>query len=164
MNFFAKLGFIALVAGVGTTALYAFPNRVGDAGTDEAMVRGQQLRNEMLEDGHHVQHLQALARREKDVIKLNCVNDKLVQIRPLLNIGDRAQADIAAGQAGGMAELTNARQTVHRLREAADQCIGEPSLGNESINTYTHPPIFDPTATDPWGPTFEPPGYASPMN
>lgn len=163
MKLLTKIGMIALLGGAGVSALYAAPGE--GAVNTEAMVRAQQLQGRMGEDARHVQHLQQLARREKDVIKLNCVNDKLVQIRPQLNIADRAQSGVLAGQSTAYQELTAAAESVHKLREAADQCIGEPGLGTESSNSYTHPPIYDPTGEYPtWGATFEPPGYASPMN
>jgi hypothetical protein len=156
---------MTVLAGASVSALYAAPGLGGEAHVEEQMMRAQQLRGQMGEDARHVQHLQQVARREKDVIKLNCVNDKLIQIRPQLNIADHAQLQVQSGEAGAMQEISTAAVNVHHLREAADQCIGEPLLGEESTNSVTHPPIVDPTGDlPPWGDVFEPPGYASPMN
>jgi hypothetical protein len=130
----------------------------------EAIMKAEDLRIRMGEDAGHVMHVQQLARKEKDVIKLNCVNDKLVQIRPQLNIADRARVSISGGMIGELKEMSEAGQQIHRLREEADQCIGEPVLTEESTNSYTHPYIPDPGGLNPWGNVFEPPAYASPMN
>jgi hypothetical protein len=56
-------------------------------------------------------------------------------------------------------------ENVHRLREEADQCIGEPNaFGGESSNSFTGPTApDDPTKGLP-GKEIEPPGYASPFN
>src|SRR5262249_17734511 len=45
--------------------------------------------------------LQEIARREKDVIKLNCVNDKLLQLKQLLNIADQANNNMQEAIARG---------------------------------------------------------------
>lgn len=168
MKLLTKLGLVALVGGVGTAVLYASPttfSAAADSGdVTAALMRAQGLRDQMASDARHVQHLQQVARKEKDVIKLNCVNDKLVQIRPQLNIADRAQVELNAGQRTSLTEILQASEQIKKLREAADQCVGEPGLGDESTNSFTHPPINDPTGTDPWGNVFEPPGYASPVN
>ena len=169
MKLLIKLGLVGVLAGVGATALSAAPTGIGDPAMSpqlgQAMAESQQLREQISNDARHVQHLQMLARREKDVIKLNCVNDKLVQLRPELNLADRAATELQGGLMSAMGQITDAARTVRRLREAADQCIGEPGLGDESYNSYTHPNIFDPTGEFPnWGATFEPPAYASPMD
>jgi hypothetical protein len=44
-------------------------------------LRREQIQKDIDEDHKHVLHLQALARKEKDVIKLTCINDKLVQMK-----------------------------------------------------------------------------------
>jgi hypothetical protein len=72
------------------------------------------------------------ARNEKDVVKLNCVNEKLTQIKALLKVAE--QADIALHEAissrdpGADAEFSKvaiARAKVDGLRAEADQCIGQ---------------------------------------
>jgi hypothetical protein len=160
----AKLGLMTLLAGAGATAIYAAPKGEEGPQVEQAMIRASQIRSQAADDARHVTHLQQLARKEKDVIKLNCVNDKLVQMKPNLNMIDRAQGEIGAGQVSSLTDMTRASELVRQLREAADQCIGEPILGEESTNSYTHPDIPDPDGTNPWGEVFEPPVYASPMN
>lgn len=72
------------------------------------------------------------ARNEKDVVKLNCVNEKLTQIKALLKVAE--QADIAlheaisnrdAGSESEFAKIGIARTKVEGLRSESEQCIGQ---------------------------------------
>jgi len=73
------------------------------------------------------------ARNTKDVVKLNCVNEKLTQIKGLLRISE--QSDVALQEAvvkketsSGEHEFTKvmiARQKVDQLRAEAEECIGQ---------------------------------------
>jgi hypothetical protein len=71
------------------------------------------------------------ARNEKDVVKLNCVNEKLTQMKALLKVAE--QADVALREAmamrgGGEAEsskLAITRTKVDRLRRDSEQCVGQ---------------------------------------
>ena len=72
------------------------------------------------------------ARKEKDVIKLNCVNEKLTQIKGLLKVAE--QSDVALNEALAskqpsadteFAKVTIARGKVEGLKADADQCIGQ---------------------------------------
>ena len=72
------------------------------------------------------------ARNEKDVVKLNCVNEKLAQIKALLKVAE--QADVALHEAianrdpGADSELSKvsiARTKVEGLRAESEQCIGQ---------------------------------------
>ncbi|HEY6101357.1 MAG TPA: hypothetical protein VIW03_18105, partial [Anaeromyxobacter sp.] len=72
------------------------------------------------------------ARNEKDVVKLNCVNEKLTQIKALLKVGE--QADIALHEAisnhdpaaeSEFAKIGIARTKVEGLRGESEQCIGQ---------------------------------------
>jgi hypothetical protein len=128
------------------------------------------MREQTRADARHMQHLQQIARQEKNVIKLNCVNDKLVQAKPEMNIADAKEAELeAAGEADRMVlfeAIATASDSLRRLREEADQCIGEPiSFGmGESSNSFTGPHApDDPTKGLPGG-QIEPPAYASPYN
>jgi hypothetical protein len=136
----------------------------------DVRARVQILHDQMRADARHIQHLQQVARQEKDVIKLNCVNDKLVQAKPQMNIADAKMAELeSAGDAERMAAfevVTGAADSLRRLREESDQCIGEPITfsGGESSNSFTGPPAPDnPTAGFDNHP-IEPPAYASPFN
>ncbi len=73
------------------------------------------------------------ARRTKDVVKLNCVNEKLTQVKGLLRISE--QADVALQEAVSKREVIAseheytkvmiAQQKVTQLRHEADGCIGQ---------------------------------------
>jgi hypothetical protein len=72
------------------------------------------------------------ARNEKDVVKLNCVNEKLTQIKGLLKVAE--QSDIAlheaistkdAGAESEFAKIGIARSKVDGLKNDAEQCIGQ---------------------------------------
>ena len=47
---------------------------------------------------------QQIARKQKDVIKLNCVNEKLLEIKQLLNIAEEARTELVAAIAEGNRE------------------------------------------------------------
>jgi hypothetical protein len=73
------------------------------------------------------------ARNTKDVVKLNCVNEKLVQIKGLLRISE--QSDVSLQEAVAKKESSQAeheftkvmiaRQKLDQLRAEAEECIGQ---------------------------------------
>jgi len=72
------------------------------------------------------------ARYEKDIVKLNCVNEKLTQIKGLLKVAEQADISlheaISASDEGADAEFAKigiARTKVEALRGEAEQCIGQ---------------------------------------
>ena len=148
------------------TLKLSLPEMVERAATFELQIKG---------DLRHVLHLQTKARQEKDVIKLNCINDKLVQLKAQVNIFDAEHASLKGEleSAGPLddkqtvfAGLTSTREAIKSLRVEADVCVGEPELfKQESSSEVKRPDILDdPGATDPFHPNaFEPPAYASPF-
>lgn len=113
---------------------------------------------EAFADAQVVRQAQAQAIAEKDTFKTACLNDKLVQINPLLNV---LEAQVTPDQ-GLIAQI-------HELRVAADSCIGRKQMHPEgSSNSFTTPegatPPNDPTDPGIWGEPFEPTGYASPIS
>jgi len=144
----------------------------------EMVARAGVLEGQIKADMRHVLHLQTRARQERDVIKLNCINDKLVQLKAQVNIFDAAHASLQAGlEAQGtaedkqatFAEVTSTGEAVKTLRAEADICVGEPELFKQESSTDVRRPdiIDDPGASDPFDPgggPFEPPAYASPFN
>ena len=116
-----------------------------------------------------IQTLQESARREKDIIKLNCVNDKLVQVKPQMNIVDAAAAELGSARDAERTlvfeSITQAAENIRQLREEADQCIGEPvTTGGDSSNSFTGPGAIDDPTKGFGDHPIEPPGYASPYN
>jgi hypothetical protein len=72
------------------------------------------------------------ARNEKDIVKLNCVNEKLAQIKQILNVAEGAeialQEAVAKGDPGADAEYSKiaiARGKADQLGTEAAECIGQ---------------------------------------
>jgi len=73
------------------------------------------------------------ARNTKDVVKLNCVNEKLTQVKGLLRISE--QSDVALQEAVAKKDeptadheytkVTIAQSKTEQLRTEAEQCIGQ---------------------------------------
>jgi hypothetical protein len=72
------------------------------------------------------------ARNEKDVVKLNCVNEKLTQLKTLIKVAE--QADVALRESvatkdvasdAAFSKIAIARTKVDGLRSEAEQCIGQ---------------------------------------
>jgi len=72
------------------------------------------------------------ARNEKDVVKLNCVNEKLTQVKALLKVAE--QSDIQLHEAlvnkdpvaeSEFGKINIARTKIDGLKIDADQCIGQ---------------------------------------
>ncbi len=73
------------------------------------------------------------ARQSKDVVKLNCVNEKLAQMKGLLRISE--QSDISLQEAVAKKETESAEHEytkvsiaqvkVNELRASAEECIGQ---------------------------------------
>jgi len=80
-----------------------------------------------------IRALEETARRQKDIIKLNCVMDKQVQAKVNANIADQAMAalqeNVARADEGGriheFTRLTIINQKVTVLGAEAENCIGE---------------------------------------
>jgi hypothetical protein len=143
----------------------------------EMKVRAAAISKDIDEDNRHVLHLQALARKEKDVIKLTCINDKLVQIKAQMNLFDSAnlQLEAAADSAddaprAAFADVEKAGADVKKLRGEADACAGALEMYKQESNTdVDRPDLDDPTEGDPFHPDeqvdgaqVEPPGFATP--
>jgi len=122
-----------------------------------------------------VVELQQVARKQKDVIKLNCVNDKLLQVKQLLNIAEAGRTDLieasaqqdTAAQTHHFSQITIANEKTSGLGDEAEGCIGEELvfLGPTEVTVDDPGLPDDPTADDPfdWDVVLEPPGYASPF-
>lgn len=100
---------------------------------------------------HAVQRQQA-ARAQKDVIKLNCVNNKLLQIKQLMNIADRAFNDMIEAIEGSDMDTAHGKYVtivvsgdkVVTLRQETSGCIGAEItfLGPTKVDV-TKPAIID---------------------
>ena len=135
---------------------------------EEMNVRVAELEKESLDATKIVIVLQTQARKDKDVIRLSCINDKLMQLKATQNLFDAAKiaflAAVGDAQRTHFAVVENEGNNIRRLREEAQACAGEPELQAQQENSFTGPDIPD----DPNDPLFddvlEPPGYASPYD
>jgi hypothetical protein len=122
--------------------------------------------------------LQASARESRDIIKLNCVNDKLLQIKQLLNIAEGARANMVGAinsrdegsRYHNFTVITVSAEKARSLRDEAEACIGEELVfkGRATIDVVRPDIPDDPTARDPFdlatsGFDIERPTYATPF-
>jgi hypothetical protein len=196
MNMLQKsLAALMLVAG-GTTLLYAAP---GDAKSDtketkdapkpaddgkgkkaevwltiaQLQAGAEELATQASADLNHVNQLRLATQRGQDPIKLDCVNDKLLQMK-----GERNLLDVSTGSVGDAVALVNEEKgnqamkgarkdasKIHSLREAADACIGSNEVfyqGDTQVD-WNGPETDDPDGNG-FDPSLEPPAYASPFS
>jgi DNA repair exonuclease SbcCD ATPase subunit len=140
---------------------------------DEMTQQVSQLEAQVESTTRHVLSLQAKARKEKDIIRLTCINDRLVEIKAQQNMFDdmHRQFEGASEQPEEMqaafAELAAIGERVAELRAEADNCAGVPDLYKQETRADFQEPDLpdDPTQFDPFTPdSLEAPGYASPFN
>ena len=179
------LGALALFAAVTVHA--QTPPPAGTTGTPPASVsklsiaqmaeRVAAFEAQIAEDARKMRALQDVARKEKDVVKLTCVNDRLIELKAQQNVYDQQHQQFQAASGAGTPdaarpafdELSATADSIKQLRGATEACIGVPELyKQESDVSVTHPDFpDDPTTTDPFDPVLEqvePPGYASPFS
>lgn len=72
------------------------------------------------------------ARNEKDIVKLNCVSEKLAQLKQILSVAEGAevalQEAVAKSDPGSDAEYSKiaiARGKADQLRTEAEECVGQ---------------------------------------
>ncbi|MGA9520349.1 MAG: hypothetical protein WBV82_02730 [Myxococcaceae bacterium] len=109
------------------------------------------------------------ARNTRDVVKLNCVNEKLTQIKGLLRISE--QADVSMQEALARSETTTAdheftkvmiaRQKVNQLRGEAEECIGQLAFQTDQ-NVQVEVEVPDDLPEDPTNPAPPPPIVSRP--
>jgi hypothetical protein len=99
------------------------------------------------------------ARDTRDVVKLNCVNEKLTQIKGLLRISEQADVQLQealsrAEKAASDHEFTKvmiARQKVEQLRGESEECIGQLAFRTDE-NMTVEVQIPEDLPTDPTRP------------
>ena len=106
------------------------------------------------------------ARDNKDIIQVNCVNDKLAGVKGFLKIAERAQKGLLEAKREGdvnlvqheFAKVMLIRDRIENLKLQVEGCIGEISqyTGNRELTVAVDPDIRsdDPTATEAV-PTFD---------
>ncbi|WXH27367.1 hypothetical protein WA016_01290 [Myxococcus stipitatus] len=117
------------------------------------------------------------ARRTKDVVKLNCANEKLTQIKGLLRISE--QADVSLQESLTRREVATseheytkvmiAQQKVAQLRSEAEECIGQLAFRTDEnlfveVEEPENLPGGDPTRPPPPDDVLVRPPPASPVD
>ena len=149
--------------------------QVANLTPQEMLDQGQDDLKQMQKGLQRVVQLQELARKQNDIIKLNCVNDKLVQVKAAINIAEKSMTDlheaIARNDDGArqhaFTKLTITNQKVQVLVTEAENCIGSDLsfVGATQVDVEVDPniPTEDPTQPPfPVPPTDRPP-LASPF-
>ena len=124
--------------------------------------------------------VQQVARKQKDVIRLNCVNDRLLQVKKLLNIAESSRNDLIEAIAADnereryhqFSKVKISHEKVTVLRDEAEACVGEELIFIGPTEVAVDKPTLpdDPTRNDPFILTgdgavaddIERPAYASP--
>ena len=131
---------------------------------DEMINQSRQYQQSMGQILQRIQALQETARKQKDIIKLNCVADKLVQTKVNVSIADQAmtalQENVARSDEGGrtheFTRLTIINQKVLVLGAEAENCIGEDLsfVGATRVDIDIDPNIPRDDPTQPPAPTI----------
>jgi hypothetical protein len=179
---------VALVAGMGGL-IYAGPSGTDDTDSgstvttggsktaqmspEEMLAAGQQMDEHMHADLRHVTQLHEKAAKEKDIIKLDCINTELVPMKGQVNLGDNEEHALEQAIQSGdessryadYAEELESENKVKDERDAADACVGEPLsyVGSTDVEVTgpTNPLI---PGDSNWGSGIEPPGYRTPFD
>lgn len=158
---------VLAIAGGGVFAAVgepAAPNQADIAVKQRSQLSPQEMvkaSNDYFKNMHetlkHIQSLQEQSKRQKDIIRLNCVTDKLVQSKVNITIAEQAMAalqeSISRSDEGGrtheFTRLTIVNQKVQVLGAEAENCIGEDLsfVGATRIDVEIDPnlPQTDPT-------------------
>tara|TARA_R110002096_G_scaffold16898_2_gene57699 strand:+ start:30404 stop:30973 length:570 start_codon:yes stop_codon:yes gene_type:complete len=180
--FLAALGSLALggslwaqPAGDDAPEVTAPVQKQANLTSAEMQATSEKYLKEMQDILVRVVELQNLARKQKDVIKLNCVNDKLLQVKQLLNIAEAGRTDLIEAialqdgdsSAHQFSQISIAKEKTDGLHGEAEGCIGEELvfLGPTEVTVDDPGLPDDPTGDDDfdWDDVIEPPGYASPF-
>jgi hypothetical protein len=106
------------------------PNTLSD---EQRLRKANQFIGQMRQHMKEMGKLLEEARAEKDVVKLNCVNEKLTQAKGLLRVSE--QSDIALQEAAAKREseasereygkIAHAKAKIEQLRAEANECAGQ---------------------------------------
>lgn len=143
---------------------------------EEQQAQSTKFLVEMRATETHVAKLAERARNDKDLIKLNCLNDKLLQIKGNLRIAEQTSQLLSVAAARGDAaardhefsKITITYQKVSVLGQEAEGCVGEEVayVGEARVTVEIDPNVAgagDPTEQEPEPlPTIRPP-VASPV-
>jgi len=137
----------------------------------EMMHEVNKLVKKMVQGLREVVKIQKVARKQQDVIKLNCVNDKLLQIKQLVNIADGAALEIVEAieqndeseRYHQFGKIVIGEEQVRGLVEEAKNCMGEELIYIGPLDIDVDKPDVE-GHEDPFPEVdLEPPAYASPF-
>lgn len=182
-----KVGFtVVVLAGVMTMGAFAYaqsaaPTEIKFKKASQLTAREQLNQSAQYLSGmktalNRVKKLSQKARADRDIIKLNCVNEKLVRVKGNLRVAERLSNNLKIAAARNdsdarnheFSKLTIAYQKVTVLGQEAEACIGEEIsyVGKAKVSVSVDPDVArqgDPTVEDvPALPTYRPP-LASPF-
>jgi hypothetical protein len=158
-------------AGVAAAADSGAPNQADIAVKQRSTLSSQEMVQQgdgyfkgMAETVKRISALQDQSKRQKDIIRLNCVTDKLVQAKVNLTIAEQAMAalqeNISRADEGGrtheFTRLTIVNQKVSVLGAEAENCIGEDLsfVGATRIDVEVDPSLPQIDVTSPPVPTL----------
>src|SRR5947209_357672 len=155
---------------IGASAAFAAVGDASDVGIDfhktitlspqETQAQARDYYKKMQETQRRVTQLQSKAKKDKDMVKLNCVNDKLMQLNGHMTVTDQSMStlnlDVAkrddTARQHEFTRITILYQKVVTLGTEAEQCIGEDVsyVGATRVDVEIDPsiPPEDPTQPD----------------
>jgi hypothetical protein len=170
---------------IGATAAFAAVGDAGDVGIDfrktitlspqETQAQAKDYYKKMQETQRRVGQLQAKAKKDKDIVKLNCVNDKATQLKVHMTVTDQSMSSLSIDIAKSddtarqheFTRISILYQKVVTLGTEAEQCIGEDVsyVGATRVDVEIDPsiPPGDPTIPDLPVPIVDRPPEASPF-
>jgi hypothetical protein len=175
------LGFSAAVLIGGTTALARRADPKNDnpiapsLSPQESSQQAADYMAKMKSTESRAAKLQDDARKKRDVIKLNCVTDKLTQIKGHIAVANDTMTNLTAAvarsdageQQHNFTRMTLIFQKVSVLGTEAENCIGEDAsyVGDTTVNVDIDPniPTEDPTEPQLPLPDVSRPPEASPF-
>lgn len=185
MKSLLKIAIFGAVAAAGSTVTLIYadpapavaPPAVPSMSVEVMTKQAAQIDAQIKDDAQRIVVLKAVSSKQRDVIKVNCVNDKLLVVKAQQNAGDDAYAQLRASLARGSDDrqkhfdaMLAASGEIKRMRNGAEECVGATELYREGQQTVeiSHPAVLDdPTAdtSEPFRQTMiEIPAYASPFD
>ncbi len=147
-----------------TTAADVGFSKQANLSPQETLSQSKEYVNKMQERLRKVVQLQEIAKRQKDIIKLNCVNDKLLQLKGHLAVNDQAMNNMNEAIGKGdeitrqheFTRITILFEKVDVLGTEAENCIGDSEIyvGNARVDVEIDPSIPQVDVTDPGYPTL----------
>ncbi len=141
----------------------------------ETLTQSKDYYKKMQETQRRVTMLQAKAKKDRDMVKLNCVNDKLIRLKGHQTVAEQsmAAASVAAARSDEgarqheISRLVILYQKVTVLGTEAENCIGEDVsyVGATKVDIDIDPSIPDDDPTQPALPLPDPtrPAEATPF-